>query len=146
MEPVEINAGEFYLRELRVDDRIDDRVALRAGGRFDSLDAAGEHVARRRRQWDADEVCSWAVCEQLSNSAVGEVAITAAGELSCWITPELRGKGVATRAVQAVAGFGFGYLGLERLTATPTDRAGERVAQKCGFESGGPHPVWTRLR
>ncbi|MEV0678304.1 GNAT family N-acetyltransferase [Actinosynnema sp. NPDC050436] len=146
MEPVEINAGEFYLRELRVDDRIDDRVALRAGGRFDHLDAAGAHVAEQRRRWERDESCSWAVCEQLSNTAIGEVSISASGELSCWITPEQRRKGVGTCAVLAVAGFGFGFLELERVTTTPSDEAGERLARACGFESRGPHEVWTRLR
>ncbi|MEU4801935.1 GNAT family protein [Actinosynnema sp. NPDC023587] len=146
MEPVEINAGDFYLRELRVDDRVDDRVALHAGGRFDSLDAAGAHVAERRRQWHADETCSWAVCEQLSNTAIGEISLSAAGELFCWVTPELRGKGIGTRVADAVTGFGFGFLELARITATPSDKAGERLAQKCGFESRAPHGVWTRLR
>ncbi|CCH34902.1 GNAT family N-acetyltransferase [Actinosynnema sp. NPDC047251] len=146
MEPVEINAGESYLRALRADDRVDDRVALHAGGRFDSVDAAGAHVAERRRQWEADETCSWAVCEQLSNVAVGEISISATGELFCWITPELRGKGIATRAAQAVTGFAFGFLDLARITAVPSDDAGQRLARKCGFESRGPHEVWTRLR
>ncbi|MBB5955096.1 RimJ/RimL family protein N-acetyltransferase [Saccharothrix tamanrassetensis] len=146
MEPVEINAGEFYLRRLRVDDRVDDRVALVGGGRFAGLAEAGAHIAERQRQWDADETCSWAVCEQLSNTAVGEIAISAAGGLFCWITPELRGKGIATHVTEAVTGFGFGFLALDQVQVEPRDKAGERVAQKCGFESGSPLGVWTRLR
>ncbi len=146
MEPVEINAGECYLRPLRVDDRMDDRVALHDGGRFDSLAAAGAHIAERQRQWEADETCSWAVCEQLSNIAVGAIAISTTGELVCWITPDHRGKGIATRVTEAVTGFGFGFLDVGRVTADPSDQAGERLARKCGFTSGGPHGVWTRLR
>ncbi|WP_433265402.1 GNAT family N-acetyltransferase [Actinosynnema sp. CS-041913] len=146
MEPVEINAGEFYLRQLRADDRVDDRVALVGGGRFEDADEAGAHIAERQRQWDADEACSWAVCEQLSNTAVGEIAISTAGELFCWITPDRRGKGIATQAAQAVTGFGFGFLDLARIDVNPCDKAGERVAQKCGFNAGGSPGVWTRLR
>ncbi|WP_447009454.1 GNAT family N-acetyltransferase [Saccharothrix hoggarensis] len=146
MEAVEINAGEFYLRQLRADDRIDDRVALVAGGRCADLAAAGDHVAARAAQWRDDECCSWAVCDQLTGTAVGEVALSAAGELTCWTTPDLRGRGIATHAAQAVLRFGFGFLDLPRVTARPPDGAARRVAEKCGFTAGGPQGVWTRLR
>ncbi|GAA1358058.1 GNAT family N-acetyltransferase [Saccharothrix algeriensis] len=146
MEPVDINAGEFYLRQLRSDDRVDDRAALVGGGRFAAPGAAAAHIAERRRQWEEDETCSWAVCEQLSNAAVGEIAVSTTGELFCWITPARRGKGIATQAVQAVTGFGFGFLDLGSITAEIAGAAGERVAQKCGFRSDGSPGVWTRLR
>ncbi|MFI9818248.1 GNAT family N-acetyltransferase [Saccharothrix variisporea] len=143
MEPVEINAGEYYLRQLRVDDRIDDRPAL---SRFATPEQARAHIERRANEWETDAGCSWAVCEQLSNTAVGEVAVSATGELFCWISPQHRGKGIATHCVEAVAGFAFGFLDLESLTTTPCDKAAERVAQKCGFTAGSSHGVWTRLR
>jgi RimJ/RimL family protein N-acetyltransferase len=146
MEAVEINAGEFYLRQLRADDRVDDRPALVGGGFRADLAAAGEHIAERARQWRADEVCSWAVCDQLTGTAVGEVALATTGGLSCWITPGLRGRGIATHAVAAVVRFGFGFLDLPRITADPPDEAARRVAVKCGFVTEGPHRVWTRLR
>ncbi|NUT98012.1 MAG: GNAT family N-acetyltransferase [Saccharothrix sp.] len=143
MEPVEINAGEYYLRQLRVDDRIDDRPAL---SRFPTPELAREHIERRANEWETDAGCSWAVCEQLSNTAVGEVAVSADGELFCWVGPQHRGKGIATDCVQAVVGFAFGFLDLETVTATPCDKAAERVAQKCGFTAGSSHGVWIRLR
>lgn len=146
MEAVEINAGEFYLRQLRADDRIDDRVALVGGGLFPDLDAAGAHIAERARQWHADESCSWAVCDQLTGTAVGEITLTRGGELSCWTTPGLRGKGIATHATAAVLRFGFGFLDLPLVTARPPDGAARRVAEKCGFTAGGSPGVWTRLR
>ncbi|TQM82736.1 RimJ/RimL family protein N-acetyltransferase [Saccharothrix saharensis] len=146
MEAVEINAGEFYLRQLRADDRIDDRVALVAGGLFPDLDAAGAHIAERADRWHAEESCSWAVCDQLTGTAVGEVSLTRAGELDCWITPDLRGRGIATHATAAVLRFGFGFLDLPLITARPPDDAARRVAAKCGFTAGGPLGVWTRLR
>ncbi|QFZ23263.1 GNAT family N-acetyltransferase [Saccharothrix syringae] len=146
MEAVEINAGEFYLRQLRADDRIDDRAALAGGGLCPDVAAAGEHIAERARQWHADEACSWAVCDQLTGTAVGEVALTAAGELTCWTTPDLRGRGIATHAVGAVLRFGFGFLDLPGITARPPDEAARRVAAKCGFVTRDPLGVWTRLR
>ncbi|MGM1060312.1 GNAT family N-acetyltransferase [Saccharothrix sp. Mg75] len=146
MEAVEINAGEFYLRRLRHDDRIDDRVALVEGGLLPDLDAAAAHVAERLRQWHADEVCSWAVCDQLTGAAVGEVALTARGELTCWTTPARRRRGVAAHAADAVARFGFGFLDLPLLTARPPDEAARRLAERTGFTAGGPLGVWTRLR
>ena len=87
MEAVEINAGEFYLRQLRADDRIDDRVALVAGGRFPDLDAAGAHIAERADQWHTEESCSWAVCDQLTGTAVGEISLTGTGELTAGPRP-----------------------------------------------------------
>ncbi|WP_367135229.1 GNAT family N-acetyltransferase [Saccharothrix sp. HUAS TT1] len=146
MEAVEINAGEFYLRQLRADDRIDDRVALVGGGLHPDLAAAGGHIAERAEQWHSGEACSWAVCDQLTGTAVGEVVLTRAGELSCWTTPDLRGRGIATHAAQAVLRFGFGFLDLPLITARPPDDAARRVAEKCGFTAGGPLRVWTRLR
>jgi RimJ/RimL family protein N-acetyltransferase len=146
MEAVEINAGEFYLRQLRVDDRIDDRVALVDGGLFPDLATAGAHIAARADQWHTEESCSWAVCDQLTGTAVGVVALTRAGELTCWTTPDLRGKGIATHAASAVLRFGFGFLDLPAVTARPPDEPARRVAVKCGFTAGSPLGVWTRLR
>ncbi|GAA3461294.1 GNAT family N-acetyltransferase [Saccharothrix longispora] len=146
MEAVEINAGEFYLRGLRHDDRVDDRVPLVGGGLVTDLDAAAAHVAERTRQWHADESCSWAVCDQLTGAAVGEVVLTARGELTCWTTPTRRRRGVATHAVDAVARFGFGFLDLPLITARPEGEAARRLAGRTGFTAGGPRGVWTRLR
>ncbi|MBP2339163.1 GNAT family N-acetyltransferase [Saccharothrix coeruleofusca] len=146
MEPVEINAGEFYLRQLRADDRVDDRVALVGGGLVADMAAASAHIAERDREWADDERCTWAVCEQLTGTAVGEVALAMTGELTCWTTPDHRGRGIATHATSAVLRFGFGFLELPAITCAPTDEAGRRVAGRCGFSPGARPGVWTRLR
>jgi RimJ/RimL family protein N-acetyltransferase len=86
------------------------------------------------------------VCDQLTGTAVGEVALTRTGELTCWTTPDLRGKGIATHAASAVLRFGFGFLDLPVITARPPDEPARRVAVKCGFTAGSPLGVWTRLR
>jgi hypothetical protein len=70
VEPVEINAGAWYLRALRADDRIDDRPALAELGEFD----AG-YVEKRATQWEADLTYSWAVCEPTTGEMVGEVTL-----------------------------------------------------------------------
>ncbi|WP_227998725.1 hypothetical protein [Nocardia australiensis] len=71
MEPVEINAGSWYLRALRADDRIDDRPALAEGGITDP-----DYVARRTAQWDNETHYSWAVCEPTTAELVAEIGVT----------------------------------------------------------------------
>lgn len=71
MEPVEINAGAWYLRALRADERVDDRPSLRAAGIPDE-----DYVERRRKQWDADDLYSWAVCVPETGEMVAEVELS----------------------------------------------------------------------
>ncbi len=70
MEPVEINAGTWYLRALRADDRVDDCPAL-AG--------LGEHrvnyVEQAAAQWDSETLYSWAVCEPTTGELIAEVTL-----------------------------------------------------------------------
>lgn len=52
-----------------------------------------------------------------------------------WLTAPARGRGVATTAVELVAGWAFPGLGLRRLqlTCSPDNIASQRVAERCGF-------------
>jgi hypothetical protein len=70
VEPVEINAGAWYLRALRADDRIDDRPALDELGETD----AG-YVGKRAAQWESDATYSWAVCEPTTGELLAEVTL-----------------------------------------------------------------------
>ncbi|OAT70742.1 hypothetical protein AWB85_05400 [Mycobacteroides immunogenum] len=70
MEPIEINAGTWYLRALRADERMDDRPALTSLG----VDDAG-YVAARADDWDRDRLYSWAVCEPTTAEMVAEVRL-----------------------------------------------------------------------
>ncbi|WP_041311417.1 hypothetical protein [Mycobacterium sp. JS623] len=70
MEAVEINAGAWYLRALRADDRIDDRPALAELGETDP-----DYVARRSAQWGSDATYSWAVCEPTTGELLAEVTL-----------------------------------------------------------------------
>ena len=49
------------------------------------------------------------------------------------------GQGYMTEAVRAVVRFGFGYMGLDLISATcyPDNPASRRVLEKCGFEYEG---------
>ncbi|QIS17963.1 hypothetical protein [Nocardia terpenica] len=71
MEPIEINAGSWYLRALRADDRVDDRPALAAGGITDP-----DYVSRRARGWAEHTDYSWAVCEPTTAELVAEIVVT----------------------------------------------------------------------
>ncbi|HOB48228.1 MAG TPA: hypothetical protein PKK01_02780 [Mycobacterium sp.] len=70
MEPVEINAGRWYLRALRADERIDDRPALADLGESDK-----SYVSDSLAGWAADSSYSWAVCEPTTGELVAEVTL-----------------------------------------------------------------------
>jgi RimJ/RimL family protein N-acetyltransferase len=56
-----------------------------------------------------------------------------------WVAHGARGRGVATRTLRLMAGWGFTHLGLARLELTcgPDNVASQRVAEKCGFVREG---------
>ncbi len=108
MEPIEINAGSWYLRALRADERVDDRPALADGGVTDP-----DHVARRTAQWATGEHYSWAVCEPTTGELLAEVGLTPDGDnavLTGWARPGH--DGALDTARTAVTRFAAGALGL----------------------------------
>ncbi len=58
-----------------------------------------------------------------------------AGQIGYWMDPAARGRGVATAAVRALCGWGFGVLGLGLIEwrAEVGNVASRRVAEKAGF-------------
>ncbi|ALG13658.1 GNAT family N-acetyltransferase [Kibdelosporangium phytohabitans] len=155
MEPIEINAGGFYLRALRADDLLDDRPAILcafsdaemrrwvADYRIADLADAGDYVRRRAREWDTGTRCSWAVAEPTTGELLGEVDLRGLDEgdpqAACWTHPGHRGRGVASTALGAAVRFGFGALELDRIgyQHDAGNTASRRVAEKCGFELTG---------
>ncbi|MFE0027522.1 GNAT family N-acetyltransferase [Amycolatopsis sp. NPDC059021] len=160
MEPVEIDAGAYSLRQLRADRRLDDRPALIEAFadpahrryvlnyRVRTLDEATEYIALRLAQWAGDERCSWAVAEPATGRLLGEVGLReldlAAGyaEAAVWVHPAERRRGIASTALDAALRFGFGVLGLRevsyRYEESNADSAA--VARRCGFTRIGPEP------
>jgi hypothetical protein len=108
VEPVEINAGQWYLRGLRADARIDDRPALARLGVTDP-----EYVARSDAQWDADSRYSWAVCEPTTGELLAEVTLDpATGAIatrSCG-----RHDDAASAAAESVGRFAAAFVVPER--------------------------------
>ncbi len=161
MEPVEINAGTYYLRQLRADRHLDDRPVLMEAFadpthrkyvlnyRLRTLDEATEYIALRTAQWAGDERCSWAVAEPTTGRLLGEVGLreldldAAYAEASVWVHPAERGKGIATTALNAALNFGFGGLGLREVSYRyeETNVVSASVAAKCGFTLLGPEVV-----
>ncbi|NKQ58262.1 GNAT family N-acetyltransferase [Amycolatopsis sp. K13G38] len=157
---MEINAGEYYLRQLRADDRMDDRPALieafadaehaRHIRNYSvrSLDEATGYVEQRALEWAEDERCSWAIAEPTTGALLGEVGLkdldlaAGTGEAALWVHPAARGRGVAVTALSTVLRFGFGALGLTEVGYRhhPDNHASATVAQRCGFTRAGEGP------
>jgi hypothetical protein len=70
MDPIEINAGTWYLRALRADERIDDRPSLADLGETDP-----DYVSRCAANWASETGYSWAVCEPTTGELLAEVTI-----------------------------------------------------------------------
>lgn len=156
MEPVEINAGAYYLRALRTDQQLDDRADLVTAfsdpamlryltPALDDRARTEDYIRTRARCWRADTLYSWAVAEPTSGRLLGEVLLKnlrperASAEVGCWTLPGRHGKGIATAAVSAVLRFGFGALDLHRIAYDHAESniASRRVAEKVGFHFEG---------
>ncbi|MET0132331.1 MAG: GNAT family N-acetyltransferase [Kibdelosporangium sp.] len=157
MEPIEINAGGYYLRALRADDLLDDRPAIVqafadpetrrwvADYRIDDLADADAYIKRRADEWTHGVRCSWAVAEPTTGALLGEVDLRGLDEspgeaqAACWTHPSFRGRGVAATALGAIVRFGFGALGLRKIGYQHQDGnlSSRRVAEKCGFRLAG---------
>lgn len=105
MEPVEINAGSWYLRALRADRRVDDRPAL-----AELVEPDPGYVDRRTAQWLDGTYYSWAVCEPTTGELLAEVGLDpSTGEVT---TRARDGNTEAARtAADAVRRFAAAILG-----------------------------------
>lgn len=73
MEPVEINAGAWYLRSLRADDRITDAPALSDLGVADPQ----RYVADADAAWADETGFVWAVCIPTTGELVALIGVNA---------------------------------------------------------------------
>ncbi len=106
VEPVEINAGAWYLRAPRQDELIDDRPALAALGETDP-----DYVARCDAQWAAGTGYTWAVCEPTTGEMLAEVTVDPVAATLCTRTRDGHAEAAAT-AAQSVRRFAGAVLGL----------------------------------
>lgn len=152
MDPIEINAGRYYLRALRADRLIDDRPALAEAFADAAIRHAlpgpgdpGEYVAARAAQWQDESACSWAVAEPTTGLLLGEVGLLLRTDAVayCWTLPAHRREGVAATALSAVLRFGEGALDLEiiRFRHRADEVAPARLAAACGLVRAGAGAV-----
>ena len=145
-------AGALLLRPWRTADREQVLEAFRdpairgwSGWRIDSIEQATAWISRWTMKWSEKSAAGWAVVARHSPQRVlGHVALRTLwvdemGEISYWVMPDERGKGIAPEAVQALAEWSLEYFGLTRLEIAHSvrNRAPCRVALKAGFPSEG---------
>jgi hypothetical protein len=70
MDPVEINNGQWYLRALRYDDRVDDRPALADLGETDL-----DYIDDAADSWADNTRYTWAVCEPSTGELLAEITL-----------------------------------------------------------------------
>lgn len=130
--------------------------ALPAG--YTSADAAA-HLEDIREQQAGGHAMYWAVADPLSSRLCGEIGVfglastSRSGELGYWAHPDVRGRGLTTRAVRLAALHGLmprevGGLGMVRLVirAAAENDASRRVALSAGFRPAGRDRCAERLR
>ncbi|MFY1693630.1 GNAT family N-acetyltransferase [Plantactinospora sp. WMMB782] len=106
---------------------------------------ARDWTARWPAGWAAETDASWAVLAEPTGEPVGQVGLReirldqASAELSYWVMPAARGRGVAVAAVRAVQVWAFDRLGLHRLDLrhSTANRASCRVADRLGYPVEG---------
>jgi hypothetical protein len=106
VEPVEINAGAWYLRAPRQDELIDDRPALAALGETDP-----DYVTRCSAQWSSDTGYTWAVCEPTTGEMLAEVTLDPVAATVRTRTRDGHADATAI-AVQSVRRFAAAVLGV----------------------------------
>ena len=75
MQAVEINAGAWYLRALRIDERLSDGPALRQLG----VDDPEAFVDRSEREWESETAGRWAVCIPTTGELIAVIGVVGDG-------------------------------------------------------------------
>jgi [ribosomal protein S5]-alanine N-acetyltransferase len=111
--------------------------------RIDTEPEAARWIASCAEGWRSESSATWAIVKQPQKRIVGRVCMYTAledghGEVSYWVLPEARGKGVATRACIAATRWAHA-LGLHRIELQHSTRndASRRVALVAGFIEEG---------
>ncbi len=111
--------------------------------RFDTRAEAEEWIEDCADGWRSEKSATWAIVDESSDTVVGRVTIYTSledghGEVSYWVLPAFRGRGVATRACTAATRWAHD-LGLHRIQlqhSTGNDGS-RRVALAAGFVEEG---------
>lgn len=107
------------------------------------IDEALEWIEAWPHRWQEESAGGWAVAD--GADVLGQIAFRTinlddgAAELSYWVLPDARGRGVAVQAVIALTGWSFDVLGLHRIEINhSTQNTGScRVAERAGYGAEG---------
>ena len=113
--------------------------------RADSLTETREWIAGWQGGWAAETGAIWAVVETGSGVLLGRAGLKhldfsdGTADVAYWTVPAARGKGVCSRAVDAMASWAFDVADFYRLQLehAMANTASCRVAEKTGFAVEG---------
>lgn len=102
--------------------------------------AATEWIAHCTHMRDLDEEHHFGVFDAIDGRVLGGVGLNhrirayRSAHMGYWVGDAARGRGIAVEAARQVAAFGFGNLGLQRISilVQPDNHASLRVAIKLG--------------
>lgn len=97
------------------------------------------------KNWKRGIEFPFAIVEKSTGKYIGECVLNhinykhKVANITYWIKKEFSGKGIATKAVNLIAQFGFNELGLRRLEIfmEPENIASIKVAEKAGAQKEG---------
>ncbi len=83
-------------------------------------------------------VAGFLIADAVANQRLGNIALTyerRAGDVSCWIAADARGRGAATQALRLLSEWAFATLHLSELRLwTHADNVGSRIAaERAGY-------------
>ncbi len=103
--------------------------------------------------WWPKGVARFAVTVASSDDCVGQVGVQFdfpmhRAEAFYWLTPDARGKGFATHALELVTRWAFDACGVARvhLVTFPENLPSQRVAERCGFAREGLLRAWEPVK
>jgi RimJ/RimL family protein N-acetyltransferase len=107
-----------------------------------SEDDGRAYLEQAQLNWDLGESYNFAVVDE-TGRLLGSIAIRilrfSVGHIGYWMTPDARGRGIATLALRTISRWAVDELRLGRLelAADPENHASQRVAEKAGFQREG---------
>jgi RimJ/RimL family protein N-acetyltransferase len=141
-------AADFALRPYREDDVAADTAATEHPSSVpwvnpQSTGDAAEDIRLAEAERLAGDKLILTIADGNDDRYLGAVVLIArgseTGELAYIVSPEARGRGLATQAVRLVSEWAFASLGLERLQlrVAPGNTASHAVARRAGFRQEG---------
>lgn len=108
-----------------------------------ALADAEAYIARTRRQWATGEKAAFAITDVADPAvvlgAVSLAVVQTCGNAAYWITPGVRGMGLATRALRLLTTWAVGTLGMGviLLEIHHSNEASRHVAGAAGYHQVG---------